>query len=322
MKYDLISVGNAIVDVIASCPEDFLTEEAMNKGDMALIDKDRAVHLYGRMGDKVETSGGANANIAVGFAQCAKAAGEGTVGYVGKVANDALGDTYVADIEAQGVTYCAPRDETSNPTGRSMIFVTPDGERTMNTFVGAATELSTAHLPKEVFSNAKIVCIEGYMYAEPCTQEAILEAARMTKAAGGQVSVTMSAFFIADVFRPVLQAWIDEGLIDILFANQKEAEIFAETEDFEQALAKLAAQVPHVVVTRSELGSVTMANGQRYDVPTKPVAKVVDATGAGDNFAAGYLYGIAMGESITDASLRGAKMGAAVIQQIGPRLPA
>ncbi len=313
--YDLLCIGNAIVDVIASCSEGLIVEEKMIKGDMQLIDPERALHLYDLMRGTVETSGGSAANTAAGFAKLG-----GPVAFVGKVQNDPLGQVYIDDIQRVGVTYPCAKANKGAPTGRSMIFVTPDGERTMNTFLGAAVELTPDDLPLDAIAASRISYLEGYLFDSPSARQACIGAAEHAKASGRKTALSLSAFFIAATHRYDFLGMMSEGLVDYVFANAEEACIFAKTDDLDAALDFITARVPCAIVTTGPKGSITAEGDQRIAVPATPIGKRVDATGAGDAFAAGYLYGLSQGESHEACARRGSDMAAQVIQQMGPRL--
>lgn len=314
-SYDLLCIGNAIVDVIATCPEELITNEKMIKGDMQLIDSERALHLYDLMRGTVETSGGSAANTAAGFAKLG-----GSVAFVGKVQDDPLGQVYIDDISNVGVFYPCAKSDRGAPTGRSMIFVTPDGERTMNTFLGAAVELTPDELPGDVIAKSAISYLEGYLFDSPTARQACIETAEKAKAAGRKTALSLSAFFIAATHRYDFLGMMSEGLVDYVFANAEEARIFAKTDSLDAALDFLTARVPCAIVTTGPQGSVTAEGDQRIVAPATPIEKRVDATGAGDAFAAGYLYGLSQGESHENCARRGSDLAAQVIQQMGPRL--
>ena len=310
---DVLAIGNAIVDVIARADEAFLAAEGMAKGGMQLIDADAAERLYGRMAPGIEASGGSAANTIAGIAALG-----GACGFVGQVADDQLGEVFAHDIKALGVTFdVAP--QTGVPTARCLILVTEDGQRTMNTFLGASQFLPAAALDTELIASAAILYLEGYLWDPEEPRAAMRKAIEIARAAGRQIAFSLSdAFVIArhgDDFRNL----IDGGLIDILFANEAEITALAGDEDFEAAVTTFAARVPLLVVTRGAQGAIAVSQGEPSAVPAEPVAKVVDTTGAGDLFAAGFLAGRAQGRSVDDSLRMGAIAAAEVISHYGAR---
>jgi len=311
---DVLCIGNAIVDVITDADDAFLADQRLDKGSMRLIDEAEAVRLYGVMGPGREVSGGSAGNTAAGLAALGLRAG-----FIGQVADDQLGRIYAHDIEAQGVEFLVPARSDVGATARCLILVTPDAQRTMNTFLGAAQRLEAGDVDLARVADAAILYLEGYLWdpAEPrAAMEAAIDAAR---SAGRKVAFTLSDTFCVDRHRDGFQKLIDEGRIDILFANEAELAAMTGDEDFEVGLAGLAAQVPLLVVTRSEQGAVAVAGSDRAAVPAEPIERLVDTTGAGDLFAAGFLAGQARGLGL-EASLKlGAIAAAEVIQHYGAR---
>jgi sugar/nucleoside kinase (ribokinase family) len=313
-RYDVLCIGNAIVDVIADTDDAFLSNQGLHKGSMRLIDEAEAVRLYDAMGPGREISGGSAGNTAAGLAALGcKAA------FIGQVADDQLGKIYQHDIEAQGIDFLVEARSDVGATARSLILVTPDAQRTMNTFLGAAQLLEKQSVDLAAVADSGILYLEGYLWdpAEPrAAMEAAIEAAHN---AGRKVAFTLSDTFCVDRHRDGFWQLLRDGKVDILFANEAEAASMAMVNDVEDAINCLAKVVPTLVVTRSEAGATAMSGGERADVPAEPIERLVDTTGAGDLFAAGFLAGEARGLGLA-ASLRlGAIAAAEVIQHYGAR---
>lgn len=312
--YDVVAIGNAIVDVISQTDHEFIEREEMTAGSMRLIDADFAKGLYSRMGPGREISGGSAANTLAGMAAMGA-----RCGFIGQVANDQLGEVFTHDLRATGVDFDIPAREGEPPTGRCLILVTPDGQRTMNTFLGASHYLPVSALDEKVIAGGAILYLEGYMW-DPEEPRAAMRAAILTaRKAGRKVAFTLSAAFVIDRYRADFQALIDDGLIDILFGNEEEILALTELEDLEAAIAILQPKIPLLVVTLGEEGAVAIQNGERTRVKAEPVEKVVDTTGAGDLFAAGFLTGQAQGRSVEDSLRMGAIAAAEVISHYGAR---
>jgi sugar/nucleoside kinase (ribokinase family) len=313
-RFDVLCIGNAIVDVISDASDDFLAQQGLDKGSMRLIDQDEAVRLYGVMGPGREVSGGSAGNTAAGLA----ALGIRT-GFIGQVASDELGDIYRHDIQAQGVDFLVPARDDVGATARCLILVTPDAQRTMNTFLGAAQMLETAGVDMDAVAGSQIVYLEGYLW-DPAAPRAAMEAAiDAAHAAGRQVAFTLSDSFCVSRHKPDFLRLIDERKIDILFANAAEIMEMADSDDFDAAVDSFAGRVPTLVVTRSEHGAVAVRGDERASVPAEPIERLIDTTGAGDLFASGFLAGAARGLSL-EASLKlGAIAAAEVIQHYGAR---
>lgn len=313
-KFDVLTIGNAIVDILARCDDSFLSENAIIKGAMNLIDAERAELLYSKMGPAVEASGGSAGNTAAGIAGFG-----GKAAYFGKVAQDQLGTIFQHDIRAQGVHYQTQPQGTNPPTARSMIFVTPDGERSMNTYLGACVDLGPEHVEEDVVAESKVTYFEGYLWDPPRAKEAIREAARIAHANGREVSMTLSDPFCVGRYREEFLDLMRSGTVDIVFANRQEVLSLYETEDFELALGKLASDCKLAAVTLSEEGAVVVRGKERVKVAAYPIRELVDTTGAGDLFAAGFLFGYTQGRSLEDCGRLGCLAAAITIQQIGPR---
>jgi sugar/nucleoside kinase (ribokinase family) len=314
-RLDVLCIGNAVVDVIAAADDAFLTAEGLDKGSMRLIDEAEATRLYAKMGPGREISGGSAGNTAAGIAMLG-----GRAGFVGQVAADQLGEVFAHDISSIGVEFTTPvLTDVSIPSGRVLIFVTPDGQRTMNTFLGVAQRLNVEALDEDQVRDAAILYLEGYLWDPETPRAAMKRAIEIAREAGRKVAFTLSDSFCVDRHRDGFSDLIDSGRLDILFANEAEIVSLTGESDFDAAVASAASRVPLLVVTRSEKGAIAVENGRRVDVPAEPVAAVVDTTGAGDLFAAGFLTGHAQGRSIEESLRMGAIAAAEVISHYGAR---
>ncbi|HVZ29207.1 MAG TPA: adenosine kinase [Asticcacaulis sp.] len=312
--YDITAVGHAIVDVLAPADDAFLKAHDLHKGAMTLIDQYRAGSLYEAMADTELASGGSAGNTIAGAASFgAKCA------YVGKVAHDALGETFSADMRKMGVHFTTPflRDDPAH-TGRCLINVTPDGQRTMATYLGAAALVSPDDLDAEAIRESQIVYLEGYLFDTPSGRETFAKASQIARAAGRKVGITLSDTFVVDRWREDLLAFIERH-IDLVFANEGELLSLFKEEDFGRAMGFLRAKVDLAFVTRSEKGAVGMKFEDSYAVPANAVAKVVDTTGAGDQFAAGVMYGLTREMHIQTCAQLGCLAASEVISHFGPR---
>ena len=313
-RFDLCGIGNAIVDVVAPVEDSFLSKQDMHKGTMRLISADEAEALYMALPPGRESSGGSAANT------CAVAAGLGTrVAFLGKVADDALGDVFRRDITAAGVHFPTPALQGDIPTARCLIAVTPDGQRTMNTFLGACIAFGPADLDEPVIADSAVTYLEGYLFDPPPSQDAFRRAAAVAHAAGRKVALSLSDPFCVARHRDALRALV-AGHVDILFANEAEITSLYEENDFEAAARRAGADVALAALTRSEAGSVLLHDGARIAIPAAP-ATVVDTTGAGDAYAAGFLAGLAAGRPLPDCGALGSRAAALVIGQYGGRPP-
>ncbi len=311
--HDLCAVGNAIVDVLAPCDDAFLEREGLVKGSMMLIDEARAVSLYAAMAAGVEASGGSAGNTIAGAASFG-----GRAAYIGKVAEDQLGQVFRHDMQAIGATFDTAYLSSGPATGRSLINVTGDGQRTMSTFLGAANQLTPDDIDADLVRNSEILYLEGYLFDPADARAAFVRAAEIAHTAGRRVAVTLSDTFVVDRWRDELLPFI-ESSVDIVLANEAELlSLFQET-DFEAALARLRPIVEVAAVTRSEKGSVIVRDEQRVEVAAYPVDKVVDTTGAGDQYAAGFLLGLARGLPLETCGKLGSLAAAEVIAHWGPR---
>jgi sugar/nucleoside kinase (ribokinase family) len=313
-RLDVLAIGNAIVDVIANTDDAFLTQEGLVKGSMRLIDAEEAERLYSHMGPAHQVSGGSAGNTAAGIAALG-----GRAGFIGQVAPDQLGEFYRHDLTSTGVEFITPAVDVGAPTARSMILVTPDGHRTMNTFLGAAQHLATSGLDEAQIRGSAILYLEGYLWDPETPRHAMVRAIQVARDAGRKVAFTLSDTFCVDRHREGFNQLIDSGRIDILFANQAEIEALAGVAHLDSAVAAVAPKVETLVVTRSEAGALACRGSERADVPAEPIAKLVDTTGAGDLFAAGFLTGQARGLGLAQSLKLGAICAAEVIQHYGAR---
>lgn len=313
-KFDIVAIGNAIVDILAHAEETLITELGLVRGGMQLVDAGQAERLYARMGQAVEISGGSAANTIAGMAVLGR-----RCAFIGQVASDQFGRVFSHDIQALGVAFTTPPREGEPPTAQCLIFVTPDGQRTMNTFLGASQHLGIEALDQAMIEDSAILYLEGYLWNADASRAAMSHAIATAKDAGRKVAFTLSDNFVIHGHRDEFLEMMAAGDIDILFANESELLTLTGAANFEAAVADAAHRVPMLVVTRSEKGAIAVHGGQRFAVPSEPVARVVDTTGAGDLFAAGFLAGQAEGRSITDSLTMGAVCAAEVISHMGPR---
>ncbi|MBB3235790.1 adenosine kinase [Phyllobacterium endophyticum] len=313
-SFDVLCIGNAIVDIIARTDDDFIIKNGIIKNAMNLIDADRAEFLYERMGPAIEASGGSAGNTAAGVASLG-----GRAAYFGKVADDQLGHVFTHDIRSQGVAFDTRVLASPPPTARSMIFVTPDGERSMNTYLGACVELGPEDVETSKVSEAKVTYFEGYLWDPPRAKEAIRLSAKIAHEHGREVSMTLSDPFCVDRYRDEFLELMRSGTVDIVFANEAELKSLYETDDFEKGLELIRNDCKLAAVTRSEKGSVVVSKNETVAVPAIEIAELVDTTGAGDLYAAGFLFGYTNGRSLTDCARLGSLTAGLVIQQIGPR---
>ncbi len=313
-RFDLIGIGNAIVDVIARTEDDFLVGHKMRKGSMQLIDEAQAARIYDAMGPAVEVSGGSAANTVVG------AAGLGArTAFIGKIKDDELGRVFAHDIRAAGVSFATPPASAGPSTARCYVLVTPDGERTMNTYLGAAQDLHPNDIDIDTIAGAQIVYLEGYLWDPPHAKEAFLKAAKIAHGAERDVALTLSDAFCVDRYRAEFLDLIRTGTVDLVFANERELHSLYLTADFDAAVSALRNDARAAVITRSEKGCVIVTREETDAVPAYPVERVVDATGAGDLFAAGFLVGMARGADYRSSARLGALAAAEVIQHLGAR---
>jgi len=313
-KYQVVGIGNALVDVLAHADEAFLSDQGIEKGIMQLIDRDRARALYGQVGPSIEISGGSAANTIAGIAHLG-----GKTAYVGKVRDDQLGAIFAHDLRAQGADYetrFAPAD-ADQETGRCIVLVTPDGERTMNTYLGITEFLHPSDIDDAQMAQANWIYLEGYRFDGPESHEAFARAISACKAASGRVSITLSDPFCVERHRDAFRRMIRDD-IDLLFCNRAEMMSMYRTDDLDAALAAAAGEVAIVACTDSENGAHILSGGQRWHVPAIPT-EIVDATGAGDLFAGAFLWGLTNGNDLETCGRMGCVAASEVISHIGAR---
>lgn len=312
--YDVLAIGNAIVDVLAAHPDSFLTEKGIPKGSMRLISAQEAAELYASMGPGREISGGSAANTSAGIAALG-----GRAAFVGRVSDDQLGRVFAHDIRAAGVDYRTPAATSGPPTGQCLIIVNPDAQRTMNTFLGSCQEVDEPDVDEAMVKAAAITYFEGYLWDPPAPIRAIRKAKAIARAADRKVALTLSDVFCVEGHRADFLDMMRSGLVDIAFANENEAKSLFQTDSMETAIEGLAAAVPLAVVTRSEKGAIVVNGSGRWEVPVTPAVRVLDTTGAGDLFAAGFLTGYTQGRALKDCAVMGTIAAAEVIEHYGAR---
>jgi sugar/nucleoside kinase (ribokinase family) len=313
-RFDVLGIGNAIVDVIARTEDDFLAKQKMRKGAMQLIDEAQAGAIYDAMGPAVEVSGGSAANTIVGVASLG-----GRAAFIGKVKDDELGRVFAHDIRAAGVAFATPPASAGPSTARCYVLVTPDGERTMNTYLGAAQDLHPNDIDADAIAAAQIIYLEGYLWDPPHAKEAFLKAAKIAHGSERDVALTLSDAFCVGRYRAEFLDLIRTGTVDIVFANESELHSLYETADFDTAVNALRNDVRLAVITRSEKGCLVVTREETDAIPANPIERLVDATGAGDLFAAGFLVGLSRGVDYRTAARLGALAAAEVIQHLGAR---
>ncbi|MBM3545681.1 MAG: adenosine kinase [Alphaproteobacteria bacterium] len=311
-RWDVVCIGNAIVDVLAHAEDEFLARHGMAKDSMMLIDAERAQTLYDAIGPAIQQSGGSAANTAAGIASLG-----GTAAYIGKVADDQLGDIFAHDLKAGGIHFETPRLVGSEPTARSFILITPDGHRTMNTYLGACVELTPDDVTAEIVGGGQVLYLEGYLWDRPAAKEAFLKAARLAHDAGRKVALTLSDSFCVERHH---QSFLDlvRDHVDILFANEAEIKTLYRTSIFEDAAECVRKLGKTGALTRSEKGSIVFDTENWHTIPPMPT-RVVDTTGAGDLYASGFLYGVTHGLGVERAGHIAAICAAEVISHVGPR---
>ncbi len=312
-RYAVVAIGNAIVDIIGRCDEAFLDRHGAAKGSMRLVDAETVQQLYSEMGPAIEISGGSAANTMVGVASFG-----GKAAFIGKVAGDEFGRIFRHDIGAAGVDFSTAPVNGKAPTSRSLILVTPDGERTMNTFLGISTDLDHGEVDAATVESAQIVYLEGYLFDQPQAKAAFRQAVAIAGKAGRTVALTLSDGFCVERHRDEFLDLIRGG-VGILFANESEITSLYQTPSFAEAARRAAADTRLAVLTRSARGSVIIADGKTHEIPVEPVAQVVDTTGAGDLYAAGFLYGLSSGYGLETAGRLGSLAAAEIISHIGAR---
>lgn len=313
-RLDVVAIGNAIIDVIANCEDGLIEELGLARGGMTLIDAEQATNLYAAMGPAREISGGSAANTLAGLAALGV-----KCGFIGQVAQDQLGEVFTHDIRAGGIEFDVPPRPGQPATARCLIFVTPDGQRTMNTFLGASHLLPAEKLDDGVVADAGILYLEGYLWDPEEPRAAMRKAIAAARGAGRRVAFTPSESFVIERHRDDFLALIAEGAIDLMFCNEHEMASLVDTADFEEGIAILAPQIEVLVVTKGANGAVALAGGERVEVSAEPIDHVVDTTGAGDLFAAGFLFGHVSGRSLKDSLRMGAICASEIISHYGAR---
>ena len=312
-KYDVLGIGNAIVDVLNRVDDAFLAAQSITKGAMQLIDEDQAKSLYEAMGASIQISGGSGANTIAGIAMFG-----GATAFIGKVRNDQLGEAFAHDIRASGVSFETPPAVDGPATARCLVLVTPDGERSLNTYLGASTSLSRQDIDADAIVAAKIVYLEGYLWDPPQAKEAFIRAANIARGAGRQVALTLSDAFCVDRHRDSFLELIKRD-VDILFANEAEIKSLYQADGFDDALQAVRADCKLAVLTRSGAGSVIVTGEEVHVVEARKVDEVVDTTGAGDLYAAGFLYGYTQGKDLVTSARLGSLAASEIISHIGAR---
>jgi sugar/nucleoside kinase (ribokinase family) len=312
-RFDVTAIGNAIVDVLAQADDALLAKHNLAKGAMSLIDTETAERLYSIMGAAIEASGGSAGNTVAGIASLG-----GRTAYIGKVADDQLGQVFTHDLRAVGVTYDTAPLKRGLPTARSLIFVTPDAQRTMQTFLGATTQLGPEDLQMDYITSSKVLYLEGYLWDQPRAKKAMRDAAITAHDAGVKVSFTLSDAFCVARFREEFLELAEE-YVDILFANETEILSLYQTENFDDALQQVRKHCEIAALTRSEKGSVVVNGNEVHVIDAVKGVKVVDTTGAGDAYAAGFLYAYTLGRDLATCGRLGGVLAADVISQYGPR---
>ncbi len=313
-RYDVLGLGNAIVDVISRADDDFLIAQGLRKGGMTLIDEARAEQLYAAMGPATIISGGSAANTIIGLASLGCSAA-----FIGKVKADELGGLFAHDIRAAKVGFSTPPAPDGTASARCLIVVTPDGQRTMSTFLGACQDLTEADINEDLVKGSGVTYLEGYLWDPPAAKAAFVKASKIARAVGREVALSLSDSFCVDRYRDEFLGLIRSGAVQIVFANESELHSLYETADFDSALAQLKGENILGVVTRSEQGCVIVKGDEVLTAPAFPVETVVDTTGAGDLFAAGFLAGFTKGRDLVTCAKLGALAAAEIIQHIGAR---
>jgi len=312
-RIDVVGIGNAMVDVLTHETEEFVAAQGLVKGSMTLIDADRATELYNQMGSAIEVSGGSAANTIAGVASLG-----GTGAYIGKVRNDQLGDIFAHDMRSIGVQYGVPRSTEGSPTGRCLILVTPDGERTLSTFLGASVGLTPDDIEGSLVRRARILYLEGYLWDPPAAKAAMRKAADHAIADDQRVSLTLSDSFCVDRHRESFLDLIDSS-VDVLFANEEEITSLLEVDSVEAAIAGIVGRTEICVITQGAAGASIVTADRVVQVPADAVDHVVDTTGAGDLYASGFLVGLARGHDLEMCGRLGSIAAAEIISHIGPR---
>lgn len=312
-RYDVVGIGNAIVDIIGRCDDAFLEHHGAPKSHMRLVEAATIETLYGTMGPGIEVSGGSAANTMVGIASLG-----GNAAFIGKIADDEFGRIFAHDIRAANVAFKTAAAAGKAPTSRSLILVTPDGERTMNTFLGISTNLDQGEVDPALIESSAIVYLEGYLFDQPEAKAAFRQAASVATQAGRKVALTLSDGFCVDRHRVEFLELIRSN-VDILFANESEITALYETSNFDEAARRAASDSKLAVLTRSAHGSLILSGDENISIPVVPVENVVDLTGAGDLYAAGFLFGLTQGLSLENAGKLGSLAASEIISHVGAR---
>jgi len=312
-ELDVVGVGNAIVDVLAPASDQFLEKHGLAKGSMTLIDEARSRELYANMGPGREASGGSAANTMAGVALLG-----GRPAYIGRVCNDQLGEIFSHDMRSSGIHFAVPPAAEGPSTARCLILVTPDGQRTMNTYLGACVNLCPEDVDEDLVRRGQVLYLEGYLWDKPKAKEAFLKAAKVARASGRRVALSLSDSFCVNRHRASFRDLVDNH-VDILFANESEIKALYETDSFDEAARQARSQTSLAALTRGALGSVLLTASEQVEVAAEPIDRVVDTTGAGDLYAAGVLFGLTHGESLADAGRRGSIAAAEIISHFGAR---
>ncbi|MFN4012104.1 MAG: adenosine kinase [Pannonibacter sp.] len=314
VTYDALCIGNAICDVFAHVEDDFLVAEGLVKASMRLIDTGEALRLYDKMGQTVRISGGSAGNTAAGIASLG-----GKPAYLGKVARDELGDSYAHDMKGTGVYFNTDPLVGGAPTARSMILITPDGERTMNTYLGACVELSPKDVDPAVVAASAVTYMEGYLWDPPAAKLAFLEAARIAHENGRKVGLTLSDAFCVDRYRDEFQGLLRDGVVDLMFANEHELKSLYQTADLDTAIAAARETCKLTALTLGSNGAMAITREETVHAPALKVSEVVDLTGAGDLFASGFLFGLARDFDLKTSTELGCLCASTVITHVGAR---
>ncbi len=311
--FDVVGIGNAIVDVLVKSDDSFLANYSLVKGSMSLVDQEKAEELYKASGPGMETSGGSAANTLSGISQLG-----GRAGFIGRVKKDQLGNIFTHDIKSVGTHFETPPAISGPSTARCLIFVTPDGERTMCTYLGASVQLEPEDLELSIVKQTKVLYLEGYLWDNPSAKRAFVAAAEATKASQGKVALSLSDSFCVDRHRESFLDLVKKN-VDILFANEGEIISLFQSSDFETAMEKVKDCCDVIVLTRGETGSVVLSKGEYLSIPSYSFGDLIDTTGAGDLYASGFLYGYTNNKTLLDCGKMGSICAAKVVTQLGPR---
>jgi len=312
-RFDVAGIGNAIVDVLANLDDAFIEAEGLNKGAMQLIDADQATAMYEKLPPAVEASGGSAANTIADLASLG-----GTGAFMGKVRDDQLGEIFSHDLRSMGVHFDTPVATEGPATARCLVLVTPDAQRTLMTYLGACVAFGPDDVDEKVIADSQVTYLEGYLFDPPAAKEAFFKAAHGAHAAGRKVSLSLSDPFCVDRYRGEFRSFVKDH-VDVLCANEDEIKSLYETDDFDAAVQAVSAECEIAALTRGEKGSVVVASDMAWEVPAEPVAKVLDTTGAGDAYAAGFLFGLTHGHEMAECARIGGIAAAEVISHYGAR---